>query len=50
MKKAKVESRKVRKATKARRVAGAQVRSGVKAGRMTDFQKDVLRSGVGRIG
>ena len=34
MKNAKVESKKVLKAAKSRRVAGVQVRSGVKAGRV----------------
>ena len=37
MKKAKVESKKICKAAKLRRVAGVQVRSGVKAGRVHDL-------------
>ena len=39
MKNAKVGSKKIVKAAQPRRVAGVPVRSGVKAGRMTGFQK-----------
>lgn len=45
MKNAKVENRKIVKAAQPRRVAGVPVRSGVKAGRMTDFQKEMLGGG-----
>ena len=50
MKNARIESEKIAKAAKTRRVAGVQVRSGVKAGRMTDFQKERLDSKGDRFG
>jgi len=48
MKNATVGSKKVLKAAQARRVAGVPVRSGVKAGRMTDFQKERIGGDGGR--
>ena len=50
MKNEKVENNKIHKDTNQNRAAGMQVRSGVKAGRVTDFQKERLDSKGDRFG
>ena len=50
MKNAKVESKKVLKAAKSRRVAGVQVRSGVKAGRGVRGEVGSLGGHAGQMG